>query len=254
MKKLLYFCLALLVSAIVSVSFVSCGSDDDDPGLSITPESVVMHYNDTKQLKSEGATSWLSNDEFVATVDQKGVVTGGHVGTTQIVASNGKKSASATITITPEYDLYDTPITDFGASKSVIKSKERHELSSEKDSYLSYTYSEGNHPCLVTYNFDQNKLSTILVALKYSDYITAGYYLIERYQPFGKTDELYVFINSNKTDKATMGVSLGTMTISGSKITAIMYTPYPLNSSSSPRRAGEIKYDLQILESFFQDK
>ena len=70
MKKYFRF-VGLVMMAVMSYGITACGSDDDDNsgGLSVSPNSVSMHFEDTKQLKADGATSWSSEDEFVATVD-----------------------------------------------------------------------------------------------------------------------------------------------------------------------------------------
>ena len=68
----------LMLMVITSFNFMSCGGDDDEPNISVTPTSVVMHYDDTQQLKAEGttATSWTVEDEFIASVEQTGLVKG----------------------------------------------------------------------------------------------------------------------------------------------------------------------------------
>jgi hypothetical protein len=218
--------IGFVLKTIFSFGLVSCGSDgDDDPGISITPSSVSMHYDDTKQLSAQGATSWSSNDEFVAKVDQSGLVTGGHVGTTQIIASNGKKTSICDVTITPQYFLYDTPLLDWGISMTSVKSQETHELLSTKENNLMYNYTKGEIACLLTYNFENDKLRGIVVILNYSYYVDAGYYLLERYQPVAESEGMYVFLDALTKDKANTTIGLETTTISGSKVVSIIYIP-----------------------------
>ena len=230
MKKTFRF-LGLMLISVMSYGLTSCGSDDDDAGISITPSSVSMHYEDTKQLSAQGATSWSSNDDFVAKVDQTGLVTGGHVGTTQITASNGKKTAICEVTITPEYNLYDTPILEWGASENSIKSKETHEFLSSSGDYLYYDYTKGKSSCFLAYNFENGKLKGILVVLDYSYYADAGYYLLERYQPVGESEGMYLFIDALTQSKATTAIGFETSTMSGSKVVSIIY----LSASSNLR-------------------
>lgn len=190
-----------------------------------------MHYEDTQQLTAEGATQWTTENDFVATVNQNGLVTGGHVGTTRIIAHSGKESASATITITPKYTLYDTPLLDFGVSKSVIKSKETHTLDSETDKYLYYTYTKNGHTCIVSYSFTDGNLSMVLVMLNQSDYAQTGFYLLERYQPVYAQDGVYGFINSMTAEKADLLVYFSTYTSGRTTVTTVGYSPYTNESS-----------------------
>lgn len=237
--------------ALLGVGFISCGGDDDDVKLSISPESVSMYYEDTQQLTpSEKVDSWISENEFVAKVSSTGLVTGGHIGSTRIKAIQGNRTAYSTITINPKYNLFDTPVTDFGASMSSIKSKETHKLYSESDNIIYYTYAEGNHPCLVYYTFKNGKMSGIMAILKESDYATAGYYLLERYQPAGTTNGLFVFLNEKTKEKATMSVTLGLEKVSGSYVTGIMYLAYPDESYAPSRRS--IPMDDPVINNFLQ--
>ena len=91
MKKMKFWSILLLMS--VSLPLLnSCGSDDDDDGakpLSVSPASVSMKYDESQQLSASGATSWRSENEFVASVDQNGLVKGRHIGSTDIVVYCG---------------------------------------------------------------------------------------------------------------------------------------------------------------------
>lgn len=229
MKKSYFFLLAVLPIIILP----SCGDDDDDV-ITVVPSSVFMHYGDTQQLTAESATGWTSENDFVATVDQRGLVTGGHIGSTHIVAYNGKVSASASITIAPKYNLYDTPLLLFGASKSVIKSKETHafDVETETDKLLNYVYTKNGHPCIVSYLFTDGALTTVMVMLSYSDYAQAALYLLERYQPVYEFDGGFAFINSMALTNADLLVYFSTYTYKsgGSTVVTVMYAPYSKKS------------------------
>lgn len=247
-KKLFLHSIAIMMVSMLCVNLSSCGSDDDSNELELTvsPESVSLHYEETVQLQaSDNVNTWMSENEFVATVNSSGYVTGGHVGTTRIKAAQGSRVGYSTITIVPKYNLYDTPITEFGATKATIKGMETHELSGETETSLLYRYTVGTHPCLVMYNLKSGRLDGIMAMLKYSDFVTAGYHLLERYQAASKTDDLFIFLNNNSPETATMAVTLGTQVIDGSTITAIVYMPWPLESSMK-RRMPLVQDDAQI--------
>lgn len=248
-KKFFLNVMAVVIAAIQCVVFSSCGSDDsEDLSLSVSPSSVTLHYDETVQLRVSGnADSWESEDLFVAKVNTLGSVTGGHVGTTRIKATQGSRTGYSTITIVPKYDLYDTPITKFGTTKETIKSKETHSLSSENNTSLVYTYSDGIHPCVVVYLFEDGRMNGVAVSLNYSDYNVAGYCLLERYQPAGISDDLYIFLNADTKQKATMAVVLGTTRVNGSTITMITYMPYQQTSSTKQLEKASLPMLVTLL-------
>ena len=110
MKKCYLFS-GLFMLATMSIGFVSCGGDDepDEPDFVVTPSKVTMHYDDQKQLTAEGAVSWTTNDEFIADVNQTGLVEAKHVGSTKIVVTSpsfpdtGKPSTIKSLTLLPWY-------------------------------------------------------------------------------------------------------------------------------------------------------
>lgn len=237
----------LMLMAVMSIGFISCGSDDDDnePSISVTPSSVVMHFDETKQLNVKGttATSWTVEDDFIASVEQTGLVNGRHVGSTKIRVSDGKKSAFCDVTITPKYSLIDTPILNWGTSKSSVESSETHSsLSSSSSDYLMYDYTLGSTACIIMYGFENNKLETVMAVLNRSLFVTAGYYLMERYQPvYVGDDDQYLFIDAMTEPKAKTVVMLSFQKIDGSNVTAILYTDKnKLSSTPAMMKSPEI--------------
>lgn len=221
----------MLMSVFVCLFFVSCSKDDDetDTQVVISPSSMSLYYEDTKQLTANNATKWEAEDEFVAEVDNNGLVTGGHVGTTKIIASNDKSSAICEITVLPKYNLYDTPILDWNASVSTIESKETHKSSgSNSGTMLGYDYTKSSsNPCAVIYEFKNDKLCSVSVVIDCLWHGDAANYLLERYQPVYSDNTSYtaIFADAYAKEKWTTCVGLATITISGTKFTRIMYMP-----------------------------
>ena len=240
MKKNFYYLFGVTLVTMLSASFVSCGDDDDsDSTLVVTPGSVSMHYEDTKQLKADGATTWTTSNDFVAKVDSKGLVTGNHVGKAQIIASNGSSSGKCDVEITPEYSLYDDPYLDWGASMSTVKSSVKKELQGSDEKSLTYKYYIGSNVCLVGYYFDNNKLKSILTMFSYTYYARAAYYLLERFQPLYKDDDNYFFMDAMTTEKAKTIVLFGTYKSGSTTVTSIYYSENSESSSRSANRAIE---------------
>ena len=233
MKKIFYCLFGVTLVTMFSAGFVSCGDDDDsDSTLVVTPSSVSMHFEDTKQLKADGATKWTTSDEFVAKVDSKGLVTGNHVGKAQIIASNGSSSGKCEIEITPEYSLYDDPYINWEASMSMVKSSVKKELTDSDEESLTYKYYIGNDICLMAYIFEDNKLKSILTLFSYTYYLRAGYYLIERFQPVYAGDDYYGFADAMTSEKAKTLVLFRTFESGNTTLTSIYYAQHTQTSSS----------------------
>ncbi len=243
MKKLL---LSLLFGIGVFV-LTGCGGDEeDDAPLTITPGSLSMFFDGTQQLKASGATSWETGNDFIASVDQNGLVEARHVGSTEIIASNGSKMGKCSVTIVPKYKLYDTPILKWKASKSEIKAAETHTLSSDNDSELAYLYDNGTVKTAVIYVFEDGGLEVIF-AFNDEDYFPMhAMYLLERYQPAGVDDGMYVFMDAMDINKSKTLISLNYQDISKTTVALAMYT----NSSSIITRYGEIDDVKERLSKF----
>jgi hypothetical protein len=244
----------MLLLGFSYLCITSCSKEnDEDIQVTITPSNITMNYEGTKQLSAVNATSWSTEDDFVAEVDGKGLVTGGHVGKTKIIASNGRNSAFCEVTVIPKYNLYDTPIIEWGASMTTITNKETHEKGSTSNpKTLDYNYSKNsNEPCLVVYNFEDGKLSNVMVVLKYLSYADAGLYLLERYQPVyaEKTNYTAIFADAYTKDKWKTVVGIQTKTLSGTKLTLIMYLPASKLPSMQAKSRCDSSAKMEVIDN-----
>jgi hypothetical protein len=245
MKKLrIYGIVLMCVMGLVSVS---CGSDDDSPStLSVNPSAVSLYYDDTQQLSATGATSWTTENEFVAKVDANGLVTANHIGSANIIASNGDAMGKCTVTVKPKYNCYDTPLLNWGSSKNTISASETHtKESSTNSNNLVYVYNNGTTSVIVQYIFKDNSLYGVNVVATYLDYVSIGYYLLERYQPFYQDDGVFYFIDAMDTNTAQNIVSFRTYKISNDEVTLVTYMSNT-KKTNAPRRA--FSQDLDFLE------
>lgn len=171
----------------------------------IYPTSINMYYNDIYQLSAPSATRWYSINEYIAKVDNTGLVTGCHVGTTQIIASNGRTSSQCNVTILPKY-YFETPLFNWGASMSEIKAMETHSLADEKDNILSYSYFFDSSIYLLCYVFEDNKLNGIVAYLGYSasTFNNVMNAMKERYQPIAYEGYNFYFIDALNQKDATL--------------------------------------------------
>ena len=76
-------------------------SSDPSEDLKVTPSDVTVEVGKTETLKpNQDGCSFKSADESVATVDEKGVVTGVKAGETTITVSKDGKTAEVKVTVT----------------------------------------------------------------------------------------------------------------------------------------------------------
>lgn len=242
--------IGLIVLASMSVGLVACGGDDDEPDFVVTPSSVSLYYDGTQQLTAEGATSWTSRDEFIASVDQNGLVNARHIGTTQIVVNNGRKTATCEVLIKPKYLLFNDPLLLWGSSKASIQSSESHSIIQElnNDKYLAYDYTLGTTACIMIYMFENGSLKAVMAMLNKSSYTDAGYYLLERYQPIsiGDDNEIY-FADAMTLDKAKTACVLDYSDLNGSKYTAILFMDISSINSSTRGFSNKIEIPEDII-------
>ena len=129
MKK--YFWMLAIVLTC-GVAFTSCGGDDEPTDLEISNDMMALNYGAQNVLSANmtGCT-WTSNNEYVATVDNAGRVTGVHVGEATITCTNGDMTATCVVTVNPIYTAWTLPVLNFGANQAKIKADENHTLISE---------------------------------------------------------------------------------------------------------------------------
>jgi len=176
--------------------FTSCSSDNGD-GLSLNKTSLQLASDVKAQLEASEKVEWSSESNFVASVDDKGMVVGNHVGKTYIVASNGGHVVKCGVEVIPLHYTLTEPIIDFGASESVIKSKENRTLIKEDSESLFYKDDKSDVVQGIFYLFDSGKLTSIGLLINLSYTLVATDFFLERYQPFLLSDGTYIMINND---------------------------------------------------------
>lgn len=223
--------LSIVLMAFFCIFVTSCSKEDEkevvEPDVTLSMSNISMYYDQTKKLTSPNATVWKSENDFVAKVDETGLVTGCHVGTTRIVASNGKSSAVCNVTIIPKNNLYDAPLLDWGASMTEVKNKETHHFErSVTSTSLTYNYFDNSdNPCLVNYVFEDNKLRYVFVYLKWNYFSLAVDHIMERYQPMSvdRVNQYAMFWDAYTADKLKTVVYIEPTKISESQVVQVSY-------------------------------
>ena len=218
--------------AVMGIVFLTACSSSDDEKLSLSADKLTMHFEETEQLTATENVVWESESEFVATVSTNGLVEGGHVGKTNIVATSENGTAKCEVEIVPVYNTITEPVIVGGAKTiSEVKSKEKRSLNKETLTSLGYSGSNSAEKAVV-YLFDDNgnvESAAVAVSFSYTKELTS--FLIERYQVIGEKDDVYVFINGDE-ENYNMGITLS----DESSYLMVAYIP----TSSSGRSVDKI--------------
>lgn len=191
MKKLFYFLPALLLSALYSCS------DNENIDLKESETTLFSGQQYAIKAKSDTKITYNSNDEFIATVSDKGIVSAETIGETTIVLDNSIDNKSFKVKVKPKYDLYSVPDLSFGMTKSdLIKKYGTPDGEDEEMNTISYEGYSVPAP-IVMFTFDkEDKLiaSSVAVLTSYSQDILP--FLDERYKYIGEDEEAFLYIDA----------------------------------------------------------
>lgn len=133
MKKTLFICLSIIMLALVG-----CNKDKNTWG-KLEEGSVTIAIGETVKLTFDDNGNkhpqWSSDDEFIATVTEKGEVTGMHVGKTTVYVNH----LACEVIVIDEYIGYplDEPFMNWSVNDSVV---EKYELNQRGIGILNKTY------------------------------------------------------------------------------------------------------------------
>lgn len=208
--------MSALLMAVCTLSFTSCGSDDDDETPSF--ENMEILSGSSASIENGEKISWTSQQPLIASVSGN-TVTGHIIGTTTISSVSG----SFSVTVKPANTLYDEPCLEWGASKGRVKSF-MQSYTEKSDDYidnskniLDYYGTKGAY--LYKYGFENNKLKAAAVFVK-TYYVEALVkHLSERYVKVDTDDDNIYMID---LDKKTI-VIISTEKLNGTYYYTVMY-------------------------------
>lgn len=219
MKKM--FCMMLMLASLVGIS--SCSDDDKEENLNL-PSTKSMKVGDVYDMQYQ--SNWVSNNAFVASVNNNGVVTANRVGTANIYSN----AHSCQVTVSANVTLYQEPITEWGVTQSYLTNKRGKPYSSTSDA-VAYDLNSDITPYEM-YTFENGKLSgaVIIVSTLYTE--TMLEHLSDRYKPaYANSQELTaIFINAETLEQASTAVMTNYY---NSSYWMVVYMPYDKSSRSS---------------------
>lgn len=203
MKKL------ILITLIVT-AFMSCSKDDPDT-IVLTLSEKTLNFGDEHQIdaKSKSPILYLSENEYHATVSEKGLVKARFVGETDITLTNEADSKNFKVIISPTNTLYQEPKVNFGATKSDIIQKYGIPSSQSSEMMLYEDYTSKTPGTFFVFKAERLTSYGLLVKTAYSSEL--GKFLGERYKLLSIDYDgfSFLFMNALNEEKATLIV--GTM-------------------------------------------
>lgn len=246
MKKVLFI---VAIAAIL----VGCSKEKDSKVESIiaTPTSMSMYYDEESEIKMSYLPSdalaptyaYSSSDEYVATVDENGLVSGNHVGECIINISTADGiSTECTATIKPRSSLYKEPYLTIGGTVSDVKAYEKRTIYTETSTAIAYK-GENSNIRYVMYLFEGGKMTSATVLFANTSYCVeeAYNYLSERYDLVGTDGEIILFKGKGMLIGFTLDDSLG--------LSAIYVSESSLKSQTNHQMDVTKKGILDLLES-----
>jgi len=213
------------LNVLMLMVFIVCVSGcKKEPSYTLNKEAVTLTSSGTFQLSIEGGAAetftYASDNNLVATIDASGLITGKRVGETTIKVSGNNFSGACTVSITPQYNTFKEPITQFGISKNEVKEKETRTLINETEKGL--LFKGGTEETYAAYLFENNKLTSGCIMLSSSYSSVLGIYIAERYFIASLSPSLGYSIDK----KFAVGVEL-----QSSLDWWVIYFPYTLTSA-----------------------
>lgn len=225
MKK---YAMMLALALPAAVAFTSCG-DDDENGITLDQTSLSIDYKGTAKLKaSESKGVWTSDNEFVASVNDKGEITANHVGEAIITVSKNGYADQCKVTVVPTDNSYYMPYVKWGASQAQVKNYMADwtfDSDSSDNASMLFTGDQDAFPWYI-YTFT----STGLVGSTLADEADEDQAMLDYFEQY------YVLTNTNEADlKYYYSNGNGSVTAVGaysSDLDRFMFTIVPAGTRS----------------------
>jgi len=204
----------IIILFALSLSFWGCSKEEElvDNTIEVKTDNLSLapkQSYDTKAVSNLKIT-YSSENEFYAAVSDNGIITGGKVGTTNIILDNGVDNKTIKVTTISSNYLYPDPILDFGSSKNSIISKLGTPAYQATGGNISgIRYDNATNTTLGTaYYFTDDKLTLIQTRVKTEYSTLLSSYLTDRFAPVAQSDGSFFFINALTPSKVTIAVRL----------------------------------------------
>lgn len=205
---------SFMMLAALPLLLAACGEDDS---VTVTPSNAEIKCGETVTLSASSKdVTWSSLDADIASVDNKGVVTGNHVGQTRIEAADKDgNNGSSEITVIASNNNFKAPLLTWGLTEEAIKkSMESWNLQIEETGEQNtVTYSTAGDFPMYSYAFDEKEgmLSAALgVSTDMDEKLGLEGWLDERYWYQSETEDGdFLYYDAKDETSATMAIVYG---------------------------------------------
>ncbi len=188
--------------------------DQEDWGsmnLTLDRTQLTLDYGQIYTLKASiNNCNWTSSNDFVASVDDNGVVTAKHEGATKITVTKGDKTASCRVVVNATNFNFNTILT-WGWSQAQIKSNLPYtlELLSSEGGNLLYSLRNEEYPW---YGFFFQNGGLVGSSIWFTDRMYDDYgfkeYIDQRYEKLENTDKEVIYIDAYEVAHASISVTV----------------------------------------------
>ena len=217
----------LLFFALGAVVFSGCSKMGKK--LEVSPSTITVYSEGTSQITTnvEDAT-FSSADEFYATVDEHGLVTGEKVGETEIRVSSSSGTATIPATIMHKYSLY--PDLDPLVGKTVADMTKllgsNYDTSTSSSGQVSHAYKNPTSYCeAILCMMEGSKIGTVGALISTANTSMLSKHLVERYTVAGMQNDYYFFLNHDKNVTIVLNVY-------SYQYLMVLYMPYTPSKAS----------------------
>ncbi len=225
MKKINYWSLlSIIMMAMLSVCFVSCGDDEDD----IACDAKTIYVGTKTSI--DGAKSVVSNNKFVALINDDKSIEGWHVGETTVTV-NGKYKVS--VSVRGLYHFYNDPVIEWGCNQTYVKQHQTQGTLSSKSDSESLIFENVGSADVMLYQFENGKLVSVAALVKTTYTSRFMDYLTERYLFIPEEIATYTYLGINGVDENNFTTAVAIKVYSSSYLMALYLSKEYLESKGS---------------------
>jgi len=196
-----------LLISVICLTIISC-TKDEDVKLTVDTSEIALYSGEEHQIEavSNFPITYLSENEYVATVSDDGLIKAQEIGETTINVSCDDVTEKISVEVLAEYDLYPEPIMEWGRTRESIIS-ELGEPDANLSNSIGYFFYSPNAPVLM-YVFDENdklESSSVFVKTVFSSELAA--FLLERYVYASQDEGVFYFLNGLNLEQSSMSIA-----------------------------------------------
>ncbi len=225
-------------------SLILACSKEDGKELEVTPDSIALYADGTRQLTTNvDDATFTSDDDFYAKVDETGLVTANKVGGTMITISSSIGSVKVPVVVLNQYSLYPDvdALIGQGTSEMTNLLGNDYETFNSSDGSVNYGYrNPTKYAELILVSMKSGKCEYVAVLVPTSNTSMLTKHIKERYAFAGMQNDNYFFLNHDEN------VLIG-LTVYSTSYLIVLYIPYTSSSKSAEKRLDITDFDIDSL-------